>query len=281
MADIKRIVANADANARVEGMELSKDTVDMIEDCLKTDNGSFLFQLYLKNNRGVLGESDTLISSKDSKYCYSNGVLKNNMGIKNKVVLDIVVSDNAAFYQTQIVSGNDNYRFSFDVNSYLNLHRKLFGAIFSFAGDIRDEKIYKSCEPYFRYKTPFCEPPYIYNCLYNTLEEMKKRLRFLNSREDLVNYLAYYYGQLNMIHPFREGNGRTLRTYFLLLVKEINKKLSFGDFELDYSLWSDEDRKALIKSTIDNSINGPDDIAGIAYCFDKVLVDKSKKRRRI
>ena len=29
MADIKRIVANADANARVEGMELSKDTVDM------------------------------------------------------------------------------------------------------------------------------------------------------------------------------------------------------------------------------------------------------------
>ena len=44
MEDIKTIVANADANAKVEGMALSKDTIDMIENCLKTDNGSFLFQ---------------------------------------------------------------------------------------------------------------------------------------------------------------------------------------------------------------------------------------------
>ena len=109
MEDIKTIVANADANAKVEGMALSKDTIDMIENCLKTDNGSFLFQLYLKSNRGYLAESETLVNSKDSKYCYSNGVLKNNMGIKNKDLLNILVSDNAAFYQTQIVSGNDNY----------------------------------------------------------------------------------------------------------------------------------------------------------------------------
>ena len=278
MEDIKTIVANADANAKVEGMSLSKDTIDMIENCLKTDNGSFLFQLYLKSNRGYLAESETLVNSKDSKYCYSNGVLKNNMGIKNKDLLNILVSDNAAFYQTQIVSGNDNYKFSFDVNSYLNLHRKMFGSIFSFAGEIRDEKIYKSCEPYFKAKTPFCEPSYIYNYLCGTLEEMKRRLRTLNNREDLINYLAYFYGELNMIHPFREGNGRVLRTYFLLLVKEISKNLSFGNFELDYSLWSDEDREELIKSTIINSING--DISGIGYCFDKVLVDKNKRRLR-
>jgi len=277
MADIKRIVANAGANARVEGMELSEETIDMIENCLKTDNGSFLFQLYLKNNTCILDSSDTLVNSKDSRCCYENGVLKNNMGIKNKDVLDILVSDNAAFYQTQIVSGNDNYKFSFDVNSYLNLHRKMFEAVFSFAGDIRDEKIYKSCEPYFSYKTPFCEPSYIYNYLCGTLEDMKRRLRTLNNREDLVRYLAYYYGEINMIHPFREGNGRTLRTYFLLLVKEISKNLSFGDYELDYSLWSDEDREELIKSTIVNSING--DTKGIELCFDKVLVERIKKIR--
>ena len=200
------------------------------------------------------------------------------MEIKNKVVLDILVSDNAAFYQTQIVSGNDNYKFSFDVNSYLNLHRKLFGAIFSFAGDIRDEKIYKSCEPYFNAKTPFCEPAYIYNYLSNTLMEMKNKLKQLKNREDLINYLAYYYGELNMIHPFREGNGRTLRTYFLLLIKEISKELSFGNFELDYSLWDDEDRDELIKATIINSING--DIDGICDCFDKILVcDEFIKKR--
>ena len=70
MDNIKRIVANADANARIEGLQLSDYTISMIEDCLKTDNGSFLFQLYLKNNKGILSESETLVNSKDSKYCY-------------------------------------------------------------------------------------------------------------------------------------------------------------------------------------------------------------------
>ena len=56
---------------------------------------------------------------------------------------------------------------------------------------------------------------------------MKNKISTINSRSDLVNYLAYYYGELNMVHPFREGNGRTLRTYFLLLVHELNKYISF------------------------------------------------------
>lgn len=278
MDNIEKIVRNADANARVEGVVLSDETIRMINDCLKTDNSSFLFQLYLKSNKDLLEESEVLVSSKDSKYCYDNGVLKNYLGIKNRDVLDFVASDNAAFYQTQIISGNDNYKFSFDINSYLNLHRKLFGAIFPFAGEIRDEKIYKSCKPYFDLKTPFCEPPYIYEYLKDLLRKMQVKIKEIKCREDLVKYLAYYYGEINMVHPFREGNGRTLRTYFLLLVKELNKYISFGVFDLDFSLWNDEDRSLLEYSTIVNSLNG--DTEGIEKCIDKVLVDKKRKKGR-
>ena len=98
----------------------------------------------------------------------------------------------------------------------------------------------------------------------------------LSSREELLAYLSYYYGELNMIHPFREGNGRTLRTYFLLLLKNIS--LSFGEFELDYSLWNEEDMKTLTKATIINSINCS--IEGIYECFDKVLVSKNKRKNK-
>ena len=56
------------------------------------------------------------------------------------------------------------------------------------------------------------------------------------------------------------------------------KKITNGEFELDYSLWNDEDKELLIKATIINSVNG--DIEGIESCFEKVLVGQDKRRSR-
>ena len=34
-----------------------------------------------------------------------------------------------------------------------------------------------------------------------------------SSRVELVKGLAYYMSELNVLHPFREGNGRTIREF--------------------------------------------------------------------
>ena len=277
MGEIKKIVANAAVNAELENKKLSNETIKMIEECLKTENGSMLFHLYLRTRNYSCVENDVVSNAKDSKYCYDNGVLVNKFGIKSLELLHIVESDSVAYYQSQVVSGNTDYRFSFDIDSYLDLHKKLFYGVYSFAGEIRDEFIYKSCSPYMNRKTPFCLPQCIKINLSYILNEMKGKIATINNRTDLVKYLAYYYGELNMVHPFREGNGRTLRTYFLLLVNELNKYFSSINFEIDYSLWSEEDKENLIKCTIINSING--DTVGIENCFDKVLVCREKKVR--
>lgn len=276
MTDIKKIVANAAVNAELENNKLSDETIEMIENCLKTEDGSFLFHLYLQT-RHDNDKEDVVLQSVGSKYCYDNGVLINKFNIKSLELLHIVESDSAAYYQSQVVSGNSDYKFSFTVDGYLNLHKKLFSNVYDFAGEIRDEFIYKSCEPYFDRKTPFCMPQYIYNSLFYILSEMRKKFISIRNRDDLVKYLAYYYGELNMIHPFREGNGRVLRTYFLLLVHELNKYIFFDNFEIDYSLWDDNNKADLIKYTIINSING--DIDGIISLFDKVLVENNEKKR--
>lgn len=273
--EIKKIVANAVVNAELESGKLSQESIDMIESCLKTDNGSFLFQLYLKTRKYDEPSYKVLEGSKNSKYCYDNGVLKNKYGIRDFDLLRIVEGDCAAYYQSQVISGNSDYKFVLDINSYLNLHKVLFSGVYSFAGDIRDEFIYKECDPYLDKKTPFCMPQFIYSSLNDVLFSMKNKIYSINNRDDLVNYLGYFYGELNMVHPFREGNGRTLRTYFLLLVHEINKYISFGNFELNYSLWDEDDKNRLIKGTIINSING--DIDDIVFCFDKVLVGRELK----
>lgn len=36
---------------------------------------------------------------------------------------------------------------------------------------------------------------------------------FWNSLEEAADRLAYFKAELNMLHPFREGNGRTIRIF--------------------------------------------------------------------
>lgn len=276
--NLRKVVKNAAVNSELENKKISDETIRMIEQCLKTENGSLMFQIYLKttNNMENVVEEE-VPNCKTSKYCYENGVLKNNKGIKNLALLHIVDSDSAAYYQSQIVGGYSDYKFGFGVENYLNLHKKLFCEVYPFAGEIRTELIYKSCRPYLDRTTPFCMPQFIYNNLKEVLSRMKKDIVNIKTREELVNYLGYYYGELNMIHPFREGNGRTLRTYFLLLVSECSKYFSFGEFELDYTNLLDTDKDELIKATIINSVTG--DYDGIADFFDIVLVQSVRKVR--
>ena len=146
MADIKKIVANAAVNAELEDKKISDETIKMIENCLKTKNGSLLFQLYLKSKNNGFMDDEIVEESVNSKYCYDNGVLINKHGIRNLELLHIVEGDAVAYSQSQIVSGDVRYKFDFSVDSYLDLHEKLFSKVYDFAGEIRDEFIYKSCK---------------------------------------------------------------------------------------------------------------------------------------
>lgn len=78
-----------------------------------------------------------------------------------------------------------------------------------------------------------------------------KRENFLLDISDKTNMcmrLAFYLGEINMIHPFREGNGRTQRIYIEQLC------LNNGRFEIDFSEISKEEMlEASIKSaTVSN-----------------------------
>lgn len=55
----------------------------------------------------------------------------------------------------------------------------------------------------------------------------EKWLRGL-ARRDFIERLAYYMGEVNALHPFREGNGRTQR----ILFAELSRR---AKYELDYS----------------------------------------------
>lgn len=89
------------------------------------------------------------------------------------------------------------------------IHRHLYQDIFDWAGDIREIDIYQG-------DTRFCHFAYIEkegNVLMQDLEEEG----YLNGlqKEEFVARLSHYYCEINVLHPFRIGNGiaqRLLRT---------------------------------------------------------------------
>lgn len=78
------------------------------------------------------------------------------------------------------------------------------------------------------------------NILLNQLKE-ENYLSNLSIIE-LVERLAYYMAELNVLHPFREGNGRTIREFIRELAFENGYNIDFEKFE------SEELLEAMIKS---------------------------------
>lgn len=140
------------------------------------------------------------------KYCYpGSDVLKNLLNIRNAELLSEAETELTAeryrTYRSPVESLTD---FSLDHLSYL--HRHLFQDIYDWAGNLRDVDISKG-------NTRFCTWTRI-KPEANKLLKGIPQLEGLATKQELVREIANLFCELNIIHPFREGNGRVQRFYF-------------------------------------------------------------------
>jgi cell filamentation protein len=150
------------------------------------------------------------ITSFRSIYYYENvPVLKNYFNLKDQSRLTSLETDISLNRLSELNARPIKGRFSWTHLS--NIHRYIFGDIYPFAGKSRNENIIKG-------ETQFCSCEYIHQTFLQMIFSLKseKYLKGLTTR-DLSNRLAYYMSELNMIHPFREGNGRAIREYIRCL----------------------------------------------------------------
>ncbi|WFF06216.1 Fic family protein [Micromonospora sp. WMMD1076] len=86
-------------------------------------------------------------------------------------------------------------------------HRHLFGDLYEWTGQTRTVDISKP-------GARFCHWRFIDDQVSSVLTGLSEDGFLLGlRREAFVESLAHYYGELNVCHPFREGNGRTLRAF--------------------------------------------------------------------
>lgn len=167
-----------------------------------------------------------------------NGLLKNNCGLENNEELEKVERVITNYKLAKLYLNQTEMKFTVDY--YLNIHKILFEDIYPFAGQIRDEVIEKNI--------PFCLPNFIYFNLKDTLEKARKLVIRINNEEKLVDVLTYLYSELDIIHPFREGNGRVEREFLRQYVNYVSQYISFGKYSLDYSNISANEKDGLIQA---------------------------------
>ena len=161
-----------------------------------------------------------------SIYCYKDtSVLKNKLNIRDAERLKQIEADITAIRQNDMLSRPINGRFT--ANHLRAIHRYLFGDIYPFAGQYRKEDIMKGTTRFLAHQ----EIPIKLKALLTVLrsEAYLEGAGF----ETIVSRSAYYLAELNYIHPFREGNGRSIREFMRLLYLK-------NGFEIDWCSVSTE-----------------------------------------
>ncbi|MDM1769973.1 putative adenosine monophosphate-protein transferase Fic [Acinetobacter indicus] len=158
----------------------------------------------------------------DSIYCYPNSdILKNKLNIQDAAILqqaELELSETASIH---IEFAEPPY----DLKYLQSIHRQLFSDLYEWAGELRQADIAKG-------NTRFCTFPRIEIEANKLFKQLEQQNYFQGLEKSvLIQKVADFYCELNVIHPFREGNGRTQRIFFEHLLAHCGYGVQWNNIE--------------------------------------------------
>lgn len=151
------------------------------------------------------------------------GVLRNRLGITDPAALSRAEAELTALRLVELrrapLSG------AYDLAHLQAFHRFIFGDVYDWAGQLRTVSIGKG--------HLFCLPQHIEP----SAADMFKRLAdsgYLRCHEleDFLDGMSELLGDINALHPFREGNGRTQRAFLAQLAADAGYLLRWTAMDL-------------------------------------------------
>ncbi|AAF84466.1 cell filamentation protein Fic [Xylella fastidiosa] len=181
------------------------------------------------------------------------GVLRNLLGISDQGWLDKIEST-LSFLRTSELRERP-VKGKFDLAHLQEIHNRLFQDVYDWAGQIRQVEISKG-------NTMFAQQIAIQSAAQQIFGQLAKE-RFLCGldAEEFSKRAGDYLGEINVLHPFREGNGRTQREFIAQLAQR-------AGYRIDWGVVSQAD---MIKASID-AYNG--DSSGLASIIREGISDQ-------
>ena len=160
-----------------------------------------------------------------SDNCYEGTTcLVNKLGIRDEkrlseVEAQITFAKAVMLEETPI---DDDFGFE----HFKKIHEFLLCDLYEWAGQVRTVDISKK-------RTKFLDAASIESIGTRCFAKVKDGYFENLSFDEFVKRIAEFYNDVNYIHPFREGNGRTQRIYFTQLIRHYGYDINFADVDTD------------------------------------------------
>ncbi|MDR7946666.1 Fic/DOC family protein [Achromobacter aegrifaciens] len=197
------------------------------------------------------------VRSSDPYLDEHSGILRNRLGITDQAELDRV---EATFGLVRAYELAENpVAGKFDLAHLQAIHKRLFGDVYDWAGEIRTVDISKGQTRFANFQQIESYAPEITRPL-----QREQLLRGLNI-DTFSERAGHYLGELNVLHPFREGNGRATREFVGQLARG-------AGYAVD---WSGIERSEMIQASIEAYEGSSKRLAGLIRAS---LVDIDRER---
>ena len=149
-------------------------------------------------------------------------VLENKLGISDPGELKQLEEEIVPLRTAEIFSSFASASLNFQ--TLKRIHRVMFSDLYQMAGKVRCVDMIKGNN-----QVPFCFTQNIDAEQRRIFAQLKKEHHLSGlSRDEFIKRIAWLAGELNALHPFRDGNGRAIRAFLVLLSQH-------AGYELDYS----------------------------------------------
>ena len=169
-------------------------------------------------------------ASHDQYLDTDTGVLKNKLGVINS---DELSTAEAAITSVIIATLELPPAFTlkdFSKSLFLEMHQEIFSDIYGWAGETRTIDIGKQA-------SYFAHAAYIHSSLDVIFNELCSDKRLTSTdKTTFVKAITYYHAEINAVHPFREGNGRVLRTFLRLMAEQLGWDIDWSDLDPDQNI---------------------------------------------
>ncbi|GAB2562371.1 Fic/DOC family protein [Kribbella endophytica] len=188
-------------------------------------------------------------------------VLRNKLGLTDYFQLRDAEYRIRAMRQGEIDRGEVDIPRTFDAAHLQAIHQHLFQDVYDWAGQPRDVGMQKGGQP-------FVEP----EATAMWVERTGTGIRAIDwpnlPREEFVSKLATAYAELNLAHPFREGNGASTKLFLQHVTEATPYRLDYD--RADKFAWD----LASMKSRTDSIETQVVQFDSLVPVFDQLVVDR-------
>lgn len=165
----------------------------------------------------------------DKLFYPGSNVLKNKFQIKNAMELKIKEEKSVASRILKMDNPNVRTMFGteFDIQHLLAIHKYLFQDVYSWAGTLKVDSLYKGQDILDGKSVAYCPREYLEENLNSVFSKMKKFDWHNTPAKEKVLKFADLYQELWQCHPFNEGNTRTTSIFMKQFASENNIPVNF------------------------------------------------------